>query len=292
VPSSGVTGSSFAPQHRSSRPARGLTIAPLLTRESLAIQPGGGLVLVGSYVKRSTDQLNSALELARVSARELSVDALLSGADPTVVAGGLAAWADGVIATGGVAIIYTSRSLVSVYARHDHVQVAALVSKELSMIAASLTVRPAWLIAKGGITSSDVATGGLGVRRARGPGATGRGSACMAVGTGIPFPGPPICRVSRQCWDAKHARRNDRCAVRGGLMLVTLHDLLAQAGNRGYALGAFNTYNLEITTAIVAAAEARSAPVIVQTGVGALGGKSAVALPALVLASPAPQPCR
>lgn len=67
-------------------------------------------------------------------------------------------------------------------------------------------------------------------------------------------------------------------------MLVTLHDLIAAARRDRYGLGAFNTYNLEITAGIVAAAEDLRAPVIVQTGAGALRGASRLALPALVLA--------
>jgi len=67
-------------------------------------------------------------------------------------------------------------------------------------------------------------------------------------------------------------------------MLVTLHALLSAAQRDCFALGAFNTYNMEITTAIVAAAEEVRAPVIVQTGAGALHGTNGIALPALVLA--------
>jgi ketose-bisphosphate aldolase len=67
-------------------------------------------------------------------------------------------------------------------------------------------------------------------------------------------------------------------------MLVTPHDLVADARAHGWALGAFNTYNLEVTGAIIAAAEEAHAPVIVQTGSGALRGPARTALPALALA--------
>ncbi|HWE64714.1 MAG TPA: class II fructose-bisphosphate aldolase [Chloroflexota bacterium] len=67
-------------------------------------------------------------------------------------------------------------------------------------------------------------------------------------------------------------------------MLTSLHNVLAQAHSGAWALGAFNTYNLEISAAIVAGAEQARAPVIVQTGVGALRGAASTALPALILA--------
>ena len=67
-------------------------------------------------------------------------------------------------------------------------------------------------------------------------------------------------------------------------MLVSMAELLAPAQREGYAVGAFNTYNLEITRAILAAAEAQAAPVIVQVGSSALRYAGREALTALVLA--------
>lgn len=48
-------------------------------------------------------------------------------------------------------------------------------------------------------------------------------------------------------------------------MLVNLDRILPKARRRGYAVGAFNTSNLEITQAIISASEAQKAPVIVAT---------------------------
>ena len=48
-------------------------------------------------------------------------------------------------------------------------------------------------------------------------------------------------------------------------MLVNLNKILPKARKQGYAVGAFNTSNLEITQAIISAAEALKAPVIVAT---------------------------
>jgi tagatose 1,6-diphosphate aldolase GatY/KbaY len=50
-------------------------------------------------------------------------------------------------------------------------------------------------------------------------------------------------------------------------MLVKTIDLVQEARNKGVAVGAFNTYNLELTQAIVAAAEKLKVPVILQLGV-------------------------
>lgn len=53
-------------------------------------------------------------------------------------------------------------------------------------------------------------------------------------------------------------------------MLVTSKELLLDAREKGYAIGAFNIENMEMAQAVVAAAEALSSPVIIQTTPGTL----------------------
>jgi len=65
-------------------------------------------------------------------------------------------------------------------------------------------------------------------------------------------------------------------------MLVTSKELLLDAQKNGYAVGAFNTNNLEITQAIIRAAEAKRAPVLVQISAGALKYAGAEFLPMIV----------
>ena len=65
-------------------------------------------------------------------------------------------------------------------------------------------------------------------------------------------------------------------------MLVTSKELLLDAQKNGYAVGAFNTNNLEITHAIVRAAEAKRAPILVQISAGAMKYAGVDYLPMLV----------
>jgi len=53
-------------------------------------------------------------------------------------------------------------------------------------------------------------------------------------------------------------------------MLEKPHELFATALNMQYAIGAFNTYHLEVSQAIIGAAEAEASPVIIQTSEGAI----------------------
>jgi ketose-bisphosphate aldolase len=74
-------------------------------------------------------------------------------------------------------------------------------------------------------------------------------------------------------------------------MLANTIDLLRAAREKGVAVGAFNTYNLEITRAIVDAAEQLNQPVILQLGMSALKtGGEALARAMLAAASAAHVP--
>lgn len=180
------TGASFV------RVRGGLSNKPLLTRTDLGGSSiRGGLVLVGSYVDLTALQLTPALKLEGVDARELSVLNLLAHGDPSREAADFASWVDGVTASGRTALVYTSRDLVTEQAGRTHIQIAALVSSALSGITQSLTQTPAWIIAKGGITSSDIATKGLGVRRARVLGQVSPGIPAWQLGEESSFPGVP-----------------------------------------------------------------------------------------------------
>ena len=68
-------------------------------------------------------------------------------------------------------------------------------------------------------------------------------------------------------------------------MLVKTIELVQEARHRGVAIGAFNTYNLELTRAIVETAEALSQPIILQLGVSAIkAGDEPLALATLAAA--------
>lgn len=68
-------------------------------------------------------------------------------------------------------------------------------------------------------------------------------------------------------------------------MLVSGQSLLDEAVRGEYAIGSFNTYNLEITQAIIAAAEARKASIFLSVGSGALDYGGFAPLAQLVLAA-------
>ncbi len=184
------------------RARAGLGAVPPVTGRELAelTQPAGrpGLVVVGSHVPRSTRQLEHLLALDGVARAELSVPAVLAaGTRDSAVA----AAADGVAAAlgGGTDVaLCTSRELVTTAGQEGNLEIARAVSAALVDVVRAVTarVRPAWIIGKGGITSSDLATQALGITRAwvRGPVLPGIISLWDPVpageGAGAPVPVP------------------------------------------------------------------------------------------------------
>ncbi len=74
-------------------------------------------------------------------------------------------------------------------------------------------------------------------------------------------------------------------------MLVNTLELVQEARRKGIAIGAFNTYNLELTQAIVAAAEKLLSPIILQLGVPSIrAGGTPLALATLTSAQVAQVP--
>jgi len=62
-------------------------------------------------------------------------------------------------------LLCTSREVITATADLDGLAVGRRTSHALVEIVRSIDTRPAWIIGKGGITASDVATEGLGVHR-------------------------------------------------------------------------------------------------------------------------------
>lgn len=98
-----------------------------------------------------------------VSEVELDVPALLAGTD---VVGAAAAEVAAGLERSDV-VLYTSRALMRGQDRDGSLAIARTVSAALSQVVRdALVAGPAWVVAKGGITSHDVAVRGLGIRRA------------------------------------------------------------------------------------------------------------------------------
>jgi uncharacterized protein YgbK (DUF1537 family) len=86
-------------------------------------------------------------------------------------------------------VVYTSRAHRTALGRAGDLETGRIVSAALAEIVRAIPARPRYLIAKGGITSSDVATAGLGMRRARVLGQASAGVPVWQMGAETRFPG-------------------------------------------------------------------------------------------------------
>ena len=168
----------------------GLGARPLLAAsEYCEATTMGGLVVAGSYTAKTTAQLASLLGLPTTVPVEVRVDRLASEESRQLEIGRAAATAQEAITAGLHAVVFTSRALESSLGRAGDLRAGGIVSDSLVRIVRSLETRPRFVIAKGGITSSDIATRGLGMRRARVLGQAAPGVPVWLMGAESRFPG-------------------------------------------------------------------------------------------------------
>jgi uncharacterized protein YgbK (DUF1537 family) len=178
------------------RARAGLAGRPLLTFDELyssrPASAAGGLIVVGSHVRRSTEQLERACaSVEGLSPVELHVERILDDARCDSEVADAAAGVDGALAGGQDAVLFTSREVVGAGSHEADLRVSQRVSQALVQTIQRLEAAPRFLIAKGGITASDLATEALGVRRAEVPGQVAPGVPCWLLPRESRYPGIP-----------------------------------------------------------------------------------------------------
>jgi len=171
----------------------GLATRSILTRADLGNENNrnGGLIVVGSYVPKTTSQVETLLARGTVNALEVSVDALLDDVQQSTEILRVVTNMNESLGRGEDTMIYTSRKLVRVDDAEQSLAIGNRVSESLVRIVQSIRTRPRYLLAKGGITSSDVATRGLSVKRAMVMGQILPGVPMWQMGDESRFPGMP-----------------------------------------------------------------------------------------------------
>lgn len=149
----------------------------------------GGLIMVGSYVPLTTTQLGVLLDRADVDGIELDVGDLLDDSKRNAAVRNAAERGGELLSEGRNVVIYTSREVVTVEGAAGNLEVGTVVSNGLVSTLQAIPIRPRFIIAKGGITSSDLATRGLGVRKAMVRGQILPGVPLWRLGEESRFPG-------------------------------------------------------------------------------------------------------
>lgn len=144
----------------------GLPSRPLLSAADFDLDDSAGaLTVAGSFVPRTSAQMHRLLEETDAAAIEVEVPALLDARRDGEIRR-VAEAAARMLAGRRDVVIYTSRGLVTGSAVEDCVNISSRVSEGLVEIVRQVPLRPRYLLAKGGITASDLATRALGMKRA------------------------------------------------------------------------------------------------------------------------------
>ena len=167
-------------------PARlGLPPRPLLTASDLDLPPsGGGLIIVGSHVPQTTSQLQALLALPGLHSTEVRVPALLDEHQRQAEIERVVKQVESSLGSQQDVVIYTSRQPVQGKDIESSLQLGRQISGSLAAIARLLSTRPRYLLVKGGITASDLATQALQVQR--------------AIVLGQLMPGVPVWRLGSE----------------------------------------------------------------------------------------------
>lgn len=143
----------------------GISPIPPITARKLQLSTAtGGLIIAGSYVPKTTSQLKALIEVAgdKLTTVELDVNKLLE----SEISRGQELDHALEVASSALqrpkdVLIMTSRDIITGADERSSLDIGSVVASALVTFLERLEVRPRYLIAKGGITSSDMATKGL-----------------------------------------------------------------------------------------------------------------------------------
>ncbi|NUU79231.1 four-carbon acid sugar kinase family protein [Paenibacillus xylanilyticus] len=171
----------------------GISDKSLLTREEMmsADTNHGGLVIIGSHVKKTTEQFGELQKSAAVEFIEFNVHLVLEPDQFEAELNRVVDTTNELILQGKNVAVYTRRERLDLgeNRKEEELKLSVKISDAVTSIVKRLEVRPAYIIAKGGITSSDIGTNGLEVKRATVAGQIRPGIPVWTTGSESKFPG-------------------------------------------------------------------------------------------------------
>ena len=136
-----------------------------------------GLIIVGSYVQKTTEQLRHLLDYASVEAIRVNINRVLSDQHHQY-RHEIQERVEQALGNEQPMVLYTERDYVRADQREEQLAAGKMISDFLSAVVRALSVKPDFVIAKGGITSHDIARHGLDTQTA-----TVKGQ----IAPGVPF---------------------------------------------------------------------------------------------------------
>lgn len=171
----------------------GVSNKDLLTRSEMMKEESnhGGLVIIGSHVKKTTEQLEELKKYDDIEFIEFNVHLVLEPEKFQEELDRVVQTTNRLIREGRNVAVYTRRERLDLGEgkKEEELKLSVQISDAVTSIVKRLEVRPSFVIAKGGITSSDVGTKGLEVQRATVAGQIRPGIPVWYTGNESKFPG-------------------------------------------------------------------------------------------------------
>ncbi|GKV65308.1 MULTISPECIES: four-carbon acid sugar kinase family protein [unclassified Sporosarcina] len=168
---------------------------PYLTAEELMKQESatGGLILIGSHVQKTTDQLKELQALDSIDFIEFNCQLVVDNGQFDEEIERVQQRINKKVAEGITVCVYTSRSRIDLGAgrQEEELALSVKISAAVTQFVQHCDPQPAFVLAKGGITSSDVGTKGLAVKKAEVAGQIAPGIPVWKTGEESRFPGIP-----------------------------------------------------------------------------------------------------
>jgi len=165
---------------------------PLLTTAQLkdAQNPNGGLIIAGSHVAKTTAQLCALRKGSNVEFIELNQHLAIDDAAFDTEVKRVLALTNKSILSGKDTVVMTRRERFDLGTdKESELKLAVKISDGLSDIVRLLSTRPSFVVSKGGITSSDTAVKGLGIKKAKVAGQILPGVPVWQAGDDSKYPG-------------------------------------------------------------------------------------------------------
>lgn len=146
----------------------GIQIRPLLEKDTIFTEnrSNGGLIVVGSYVPKTTRQLEYLKKHSKASFIKFDVAKMIRKGSMEKELTRIGIEIDHSIQQQSNVVLYTAREVIKGDTKEESLKIVNQVSQNLIAIIKSLKNKPKYILTKGGITSSDIAVKALGVKRA------------------------------------------------------------------------------------------------------------------------------
>ncbi len=162
----------------------------LLTCEELKAGKGPGLIVVGSYVEKTSRQLACLLDSHLGIGVELRVEKLLEAGERNSEIRFVVGEVNKYLSRGKLVAVYTSRDKKIDGEKH-FLEIGRVIMSSLCRVVEGIKASPGFLVAKGGITSIEIARSALGVKKSLVLGQIVPGVPVWRLGAESRWPGIP-----------------------------------------------------------------------------------------------------